>query len=436
MVPAPSDTRVEARPLRIWLFAVLIFVLPLHTVFIPFGVSWKPFLLLLIVLAAWDAVDGFRDGRWPWHVPASIASAVFLASMAVSWWGVPGTRSVRLWLALGVGSLLLLVVERALRNEGTDRVLMRSVVWSAAAVAVSAVVLSLVVIGTFGGGLADAIGDLPGIDRIAKSAYLEEGFVALTNWHQDPGYAAAWMNLWAALVIMAWSRGWGFARWWVNAVVVGALGAGTLMTLSRTGWLGYVVALGAAAGFLVLKDHMAVRGVARVVLTAAGVAAMLVAVFWALDPHDVGSDLDDAIVYRLTQGASLGAPEEGGVGIQDTRSVVWPRYVEAFADHPVVGIGLGVGWETPGMQEPHNLWLQLLGETGIVGLLGFVALAVVVVRWGSGTIGALALTVVLASALTQTVLFEPTLWFAAALYLGHTGESADLSRDPFPQTIG
>ena len=57
----------------------------------------------------------------------------------------------------------------------------------------------------------------------------------------------------------------------------------------------------------------------------------------------------------------------------------------------------------------------------VVGVLGFLALAVVVARYGAGTIGAVAFTVVTASALTQTVLFETTLWFAASLFLGRTG---------------
>ena len=157
-------------------------------------------------------------------------------------------------------------------------------------------------------------------------------------------------------------------------------------------------------------------------------ALLVVGLLWAVDPRGVGSDLDDSIAYRITQGASRGAPaEEGGFGVQDTRLVVWPQYVSAFRTSPVLGIGLGTGWATPGMQEPHNLGLQLLGETGIVGIVGFLALAVVVGRSGGGTIGAVALTVVAASALTQTVLFEATLWFAAALYLGRAGRSVDLS---------
>ena len=84
---------------------------------------------------------------------------------------------------------------------------------------------SLAVIGP--SSIGESVAGIPGVFRVAKSAYLADGFVALTNWHQDPGYAAAWMNLWTALIVVAWSRGWGFPRWWVNALVVGGLGAGT-----------------------------------------------------------------------------------------------------------------------------------------------------------------------------------------------------------------
>jgi O-antigen ligase len=161
------------------------------------------------------------------------------------------------------------------------------------------------------------------------------------------------------------------------------------------------------------------------------VGVLLIGTFWAADRDGVGTDLADAVRYRLTQGASLGAPIDGfveeGIGEQDTRLVVWPRYVEAFETHPVLGIGLGVGWATPGMQEPHNLALQLLGETGLIGFIAFAALTYVVLRNGGGTIGAIALVVVASTALTQTVLFEPTVWFSGAIYLGRAG--VDRSKD-------
>ena len=69
---------VDKTVVRAWLVAALVFVLPLHTVFVSAWVAWKPFLILLIALAAWDVVDGIRVRRWPWHVPTSLAVAIFL----------------------------------------------------------------------------------------------------------------------------------------------------------------------------------------------------------------------------------------------------------------------------------------------------------------------------------------------------------------------
>ena len=409
----------------------MVFLLPLHTVFIPGGIAWKPYLLILIVLAGWDAADGMRSRRWPWHVHASIAVGALLVATTIGWAGLPAARGARLWLALLAGALLLLVVERSIRVFGMDRVVVRSVVWSAAAVGATAVVLSFAVVGTFGADVVETIDSIPGIDRVGKTTYLTEGFVALTNWHQDPGYAAAWMNLWGALVIAAWARGWAFGRWWLNAIVVGGLGAGTFMTMSRTGWLGLIVAVIATALILQFRERVGWSALVRFLAVSAGVGLVVVAALWAADRPGVGTDLSEAVRYRVTQGASLGAPIEGfveeGIGIQDTRSVVWPRYVAAYQNHPVSGIGLGVGWATPGMQEPHNLGLQLLGETGLLGFLAFVGVAAVVLRNGRGTIGVVALVVVAATALTQTVLFEPTLWFSGALYLGWAG--VDRSED-------
>jgi O-antigen ligase len=87
----------------------------------------------------------------------------------------------------------------------------------------------------------------------------------------------------------------------------------------------------------------------------------------------------------------------------------------------VRGIGLGTGWGQTGLQEPHNLALELLAETGIVGALGFMALLVSLRRGGGRTAGP-ALAVVAAAALTQTVLFEAVLWFGLGLWLA--GSSA------------
>lgn len=402
-------------------------MLPLHTVFIPAHIALKPYLVLLAILALWDVVDGIRERAWPWHPKLSIAAGVLLVAMVPGWRGLPDDRGIRLWLALLVGVVLILVVERALRSPGIDRLVMRSVLWSAVAVAGTAVALSFVVTGALGDGTRAVIDSVPGVFRIGKAAYLDEGFIALTNWHQDPGYAAAWMNLWAGLVVVLTFRGWGFPRWWLNALVVGGLGVGVFMTLSRTGWLGYVVALGVSALVVFLSDRSALGRVLLFLASSVGVAVILVGVLWVTDPAGRDSDLGDAVAYRLGQGASLGEPfvafDDPDAAIPDSRSAVWTWYLDSFRSQPIIGIGLGAGWGDDGPQEPHNLGLQLLGEGGVIGLLSFAAVGFVVVRFGGGSIGAVALLVVASSVVTQTVLFEPSLWFSGALYLGRSGIS-------------
>ncbi|MFQ5524486.1 MAG: hypothetical protein ACE5F5_13095, partial [Acidimicrobiia bacterium] len=129
----------------------------------------------------------------------------------------------------------------------------------------------------------------------------------------------------------------------------------------------------------------------------------------------------------VTNLANLGAVDLGAVDlgeegvvdpnlvVPDNRVAVWREYGRRFVGSPLRGIGLGTGWAEPGLQEPHNLWLQLLGETGIVGLLGFLFLLSRLGRRG-GVIAGSMLVVVGLAALAQTVLFEPVLWFGLGLW--------------------
>jgi hypothetical protein len=156
------------------------------------------------------------------------------------------------------------------------------------------------------------------------------------------------------------------------------------------------------------------------VLGGAVVTGILLAVVAAVDPQDLGGDVLYSLNYRtnylfdLTGGEDFVDPS---LVIPDNRRDVWAYYLGRFVDSPVRGIGLGSGWSTRGLQEPHNLLLELLAETGLVGLTGFLVLVVTVARRGGGVVGGTALVVALMPAMTQTVLFEPSLWLAAGLWL-------------------
>jgi hypothetical protein len=398
------------------LFVALIALLPLHTVFVDAWVSWKPWLILVVLVAALDLV---LDRGYPWSRRVSVALVIFGAAVAASW---PGSR-VRptyysLLLGLAAAGLLMLVVAR--NAAGRTELVLRTVYWSAAAMGITGLLIALASNGTFGYWAVFGLNDLPLVFRVNRPAYLISGFVTVTNWHQDPGYAAAWTNLWLALTVIAAARGLGSKRRWVDAMVIGGLTLASVLTYSRTGWLGLLVA-GAAGVLAARREHRERGGRAlRVVLGGAAVAAVLLAGVAAVDPQDLGGDVLYSLNYRTNYLLDLTGGEDfvdPSFVIQDNRRDVWAFYVRRFLDSPARGIGLGFGWATRGLQEPHNLVLELLAETGLLGLAGFGVLAVTVARRGGGAVGGAAILVALLPAMTQTVLFEPSLWLAAGLWL-------------------
>ena len=421
--------------LRERLFLVMVALLPLHTVYLNAWVSWKPYLIIVGVLGAWDLIDGFRCRVWPWHTRASLAVLLLLAAMAI---GFPAPefreRFVRLFFALVVGALVMLVTARSLRRPAMMDSVLRMVFWSAAAMGITAVLISLVLVGVAGNTpinyLTGAAGfDLPLIDKVGKPAYLLSNFLALSNWHQDPGYGAAWSVLWSSLVMVGSARGLGSKRPWLDGAVLGGLWLAVVMAFARTGWLSLLLATVAAGWMLVRQRLITPRRLAVQLAAAVTATVVLLGMLIAADVADVGGDLDVQFAFRFRQGWDLLADVTGlfenSEAFEDVfdeseqRADVWPEYWEMFKSDPVTGVGLGVGWETNTVgQEPHSLWLQLAAESGIIGIAAFLVLMVAIISSGGGVVGAIALLTSLLPSITQTVLFEPTWWFAAGLLLG------------------
>jgi O-antigen ligase len=419
-------------------------VLPLHTLFLSAWISWKPYLVLVGVLGIWDLVDGIRFRTWPWHRPASIAAALFLAVVAT---GFPAPefrdRFLRLFLALIVGGLVMLVTERSLRRPGMVEAVLRVVFFTSAVMGVTALLISLVLVGVAGNSpinyLTGAVGyDLPLIDKVGKPAYLLSHFLALSNWHQDPGYGAAWAVLWSTLALVASAKGLASRKPWLDGVVLGGLWLAVVMAFARTGWLSLLIAIISVGWTLVRRGLLTARGLAVRLWAALATTVVLLAVLFTVDVADVGGDLDVQFAFRFQQGwdllADLTGLFESSEAFEDVfepseqRADVWPEYWEMFQSDPITGVGLGVGWETNSVgQEPHSLWLELGAETGLIGVAAFILLLVVILRTGTGLIGGAALLAAFLPSFTQTVLFEPTWWFAAGLFLGG---KAELGRRP------
>jgi hypothetical protein len=431
--------------LSVWrqrLFLAMVAVLPLHTVFVSGWVSWKPFLVMVIILALMDLVEWIRTKGWPWNRAASLAIAVFLLVVLIGW---PEARYferfARLFLALVVGSLVLVVTERSLRAPGMIERTLRVVFWSGAAMALTGLAASFVLVGALGSETLDVINDLPGVFRIAKPAYLKSGFVALSNWHQDPGYGAAWANLWAVLALIAGARRPVTGRWWLDGAVIGGLAFTVVMAFSRTGWLVLPVAMGITSWLLVRHGWVSPGRIGQRLAVGVMVATLLVASVWLADVEDRGGDLDLQFSFRFSQGLDLLASITGlfepserfadAFDVSEERADVWPEYLDMFREQPWTGSGLSVGWQTNSIgQEPHNLALELLAETGVIGMSAFLVLLVLLLGKGDGVPGRAALLVSLLPFMTQTVLFEPAWWFAGGLLLA--GDAGRRGRSGMP----
>lgn len=410
LAPAVPDDSPSRAP-RL-LFLALTAVLPLHTVFIRAEIAWKPWLVLLLVVVGMDI---WWARGLPWSRRAMIGVGVFLVAALVSWPGPEATASFwRLWLALVAGGLLLLTVTgHALSFDD----LLKTVFWSGAVMALTAVVLELLTNGVFGEEAVTMVNRWPLVDRVNKPAYLDSGFIALTNWHQDPAYSALWANVWLLLGVIGWSKGVVHAPRWVGPLVVGGLITTSFLTFSRAGWLGVIVALTAAAVTIWRYGRDRLVAMGSLVMRGGLIAILLIIGLMAIDPDDVGGDIMVAVEYRLANFVDLGDPGEPpglDLVVADNRAAVWEEYSKRFADRPLRGIGLGTGWGERGLQEPHNMWVELLAETGIIGLAGFIAM-LLVLKGGTVT-GWAVMSVVGLATLTQTVLFEPVLWLGLGLW--------------------
>jgi O-antigen ligase len=152
-----------------------------------------------------------------------------------------------------------------------------------------------------------------------------------------------------------------------------------LMTQSRAGFIALAI-----LGILLLASR---RRRPAIVLTAIALAAGVV----AIAPSGVWTRVGG--LSKATNTAALA--EVDSVGSAKQRYEIWKVAVKIIGDHPATGVGLG-GYQLAhrsyaldeefdrtarGLQSTHSTPLNVLAETGVPGLLLFLALLLSVVRW-------------------------------------------------------
>jgi O-antigen ligase len=252
------------------------------------------------------------------------------------------------WLAM-LGFLIVLTAARTIRD--VQLIVLAFVIGAVAAVA----------IGLAGGGLSPVTG--------ASTQTAVQG--RLTGGGGDPNVQAASFVAALFLIVGLFSvyRSRAARLWLLGAFVF--ITIGFLATQSRGGLVGLAAA---TVGALLVAPRQRRR-----ILALAAVMATAAAVLVISDPGTLS---------RITD---LGGGTSG-------RSDLWHVAWTIFTAHPVFGIGIGnfqvvephyallpggitrIQYiaETP--QLVHNTYLQLLTETGIIGLAGFLAIIVAVLR--------------------------------------------------------
>ena len=117
-------------------------------------------------------------------------------------------------------------------------------------------------------------------------------------------------------------------------------------------------------------------------------AGMVLAVLWFLKPRFAAlSRLLVATILAAVIVFSLQSPSAGGGRVQDvddftstSRLALWSTAATLFLQHPVLGVGYGnyrslyndyLPGVAPNELDTHNLYLQFLAETGIIGFAAF-----------------------------------------------------------------
>ena len=177
----------------------------------------------------------------------------------------------------------------------------------------------------------------------------------------DPNDLSFYLNV---AILMAWHLG-VHRRQFVRLISWGLIpfaSAAVLLTASRAGALGMVLAL---AFVLFSVNKLGFRWAATSLALLLG----------------LGGYLFTTIVPEYSFIRLLTIPEELASGTLNQRTVIWKAGLDAFANHPLLGTGAGtfsfavepyLGIE----KAPHNVFLAIAVEGGMIGLLFWLGMLV------------------------------------------------------------
>lgn len=180
-------------------------------------------------------------------------------------------------------------------------------------------------------------------------------------------------------------------RWrWFSIIALGGIFISILISQTRSAWV--------SATLMLLVNLLMIIFFSKTErkkwLVGYGIGAVVVAVLVLLIINTSSSETSGSFRARVESitNPNLESSEHSTETIKD-RLKIWDKTIAVFKDHPLMGVGtsnwkltvLGYGSEGLVWEEgyyvpdrPHNVYLQLLGETGIPGVLLYLGMWVLI----------------------------------------------------------
>jgi O-antigen ligase len=310
-------------------------------------------------------IGGWRRMAWPAPVRLALAvGVVTLLGVANTWRLFPAdwaTHATQTWLASIGGAMILLVVGTWVAGTGARRFILAVVASSTIAVALSLV--ELFVPGSISTSRLEWVGFWRLAPRLSGAIASPNGMAALTVMPVCVLSAFAVLGRGRTLRLLAAAAAAVlFVAMYVTysrAALLSLFGLAVVVAWRLHRRLGQAVfVVGIVAGILLLPTYLQLRG----------------------------------------QAGSAGASEPGSllVATDRDRITAWQAAVAMTRDEPLTGHGflaykqLGDAYGDPVLSSPHNEWLRLFAEEGVVGGLLGLAFVATTLSWLSHGRGALA----------------------------------------------
>jgi tetratricopeptide (TPR) repeat protein len=380
----PAGTTVESGTAGTrWLLTALHAVCPLlfftdltrNPYFTQISLLQGGLCLALVLLVA----SAFHSGEWRWRrtpldLPLGAFAAVALVSWGVSAWAHAPFR-LSIWNEGRRAALFLLV--NGLWVYGLAARLSGSAEWRAR---IRAVILAV-------GAVAAGYGVLQYLGReFIWPSTLNPYSGRPVSTFGNPNFLSSYLIMLLPVALQEALTSARAGRRWLNGGLFLLLGAGVVCTMTRSSWIGGIVAVG-LAGWL-LRREAARRARWFGMLTA---ALLALALFWPSSPFDTQRHRPLTRLTELARGVGGDRP----YGSWHQRLLIWSCAWDMARERPVLGKGWGCfelfypfyqGWYLADRtfrqfrthaNNAHNVVLEVWSQTGFAGMGVFLWIAAV-----------------------------------------------------------